>query len=80
MTTKDEDETILVCPNCDTFLGSSIGAGTFSELVATYLATDLAEADEFANVLRQMAGGDEVDEEIIERLEDRMGPTEVEIN
>jgi uncharacterized protein (DUF1810 family) len=51
-----------------------------SRTAQRYAIGSREEAEEFTDLLRQMTEEEEVDEELLERFEDRMGPTEVNIN
>jgi hypothetical protein len=77
------EETMLVCPECDTILGGAMGDGMFASLAATQLAEELDEIRDVVEALMDAAEADQpddLDDESLELLDDRMGAAEVNIN
>lgn len=67
---------VLVCPECDTMLGSLVGDSRAAELTAVSLARDIDELIEFADAWFQIDRGEDPDPEVMKRIEERMGGDE----
>jgi|GEM_PF-2527738 len=83
LATTAAEEAVLVCPECDTMLGGAMGDGMFASLAGTLLAEDVDDAPAVTEALIDVLdadGRDDVDDESIELLDDRMGGAEVTIN
>jgi myo-inositol catabolism protein IolC len=82
METADSEEVVLVCPECETVLGGAMGDGMFAAVASTLLAKNLDEAQAVVEAMREILEADtpsDVDDESIELINERMGPTEVTI-
>lgn len=83
METSGMDETVLVCPECDTVLGGATGDGMFVSIVSVLLAESFDEGVEVAEAFEDLIRADspdDFDDESLELINDRMGPTQVTID
>lgn len=77
------DEAVLVCPECDTILGSAMGDGMFIGIVATLLAEGIDELEDVGDAVGEALGSDhlsDIDDDTLELLDKRMGSPELTID